>query len=61
MLKRCTEIDGTYVQAHLELFKLHNGINATNVLMNAIASNPDNMELKLTLGYWLLDNGMRKQ
>lgn len=59
MLKRCTEIDATYVQAHLELFKLHHGIHAAIILNKAIGSNPENMELKLTLGYWLLDNGMQ--
>lgn len=58
MLKRCTEIDATYVQAHLELFRLHRGSQAALILTDAIKANPDNLELRLAFGQWLLNNGM---
>lgn len=58
MLKRCTDIDETYVQAHLELFRLHNGIRSALLLEKAIKSNPLNMELRLVYGNWLIENGM---
>lgn len=57
MLKRCTEIDATYVQAHLELFRLHRGSQSALILTDAIKANPDNLELRLAFGHWLLNNG----
>lgn len=57
MFKRCTDIDATYVQAHLELFRLHSGHQAAVILSDAIKANPENVELKLTFGHWLLNNG----
>lgn len=59
MLKRCTEIDATYVQAHLELFRLHRGSQAALILTDAIKANPDNLELRLAFGQWLLNNGRK--
>lgn len=57
MFKRCTEIDATYVQAHLELFRLHRESQAAPILSDAIKANPDNVELRLAFGHWLLNNG----
>lgn len=57
MLRRCTDIDATYVQAHKELFRLHHGIRGARYLERAIKANPYNYELKYMYGYWLMDNG----
>lgn len=57
MFKRCTEIDATYVQAHLELFRLNRESQAALILSDAIKANPDNVELRLAFGHWLLNNG----
>lgn len=57
MFKRCTEIDATYVQAHLELFRLHRGSQAALILSDAIKANSENIELRLVFGHWLLNNG----
>lgn len=57
MFKRCTDIDTTYVQAHLELYRLHRGSFAALILNDAIKANPKNVELRLAYGQWLLNNG----
>lgn len=57
MFKRCIEIDATYVQAHLELFRLHGERRGALILTDAIKANPDNLDLRLAFGHWLLNNG----
>lgn len=57
MFRRCIEIDATYVQAHLELFRLHRERQGVLILSDAIKANPDNLELRLAYGHWLLNNG----
>lgn len=57
MLRRCIQIDATYIQAHLELYRLHPGSQAALILTDAMKANPDNLELGLTFGHWLLNHG----
>lgn len=57
MFKRCTDIDATYVQCWKELFRLFRGSQAALILSDAIKANSENVELRLTLGHWLLNNG----
>ncbi|XP_031633037.1 protein O-mannosyl-transferase TMTC1-like isoform X2 [Contarinia nasturtii] len=59
MMKRCIELDVTYVKAHLELFRLHGeGSRGALILTDAIKANPDNFKLRLAFGEWLLNNGL---
>lgn len=57
MLERCIVLESSYIPAYLDLFKLHRGIAAAKILRNAIKANPTDIELRIKLGYWLLDNG----
>lgn len=58
MMKRCIELDVTYVKAHLALFRMHGaGSQGALILTDAIKANPDNFKLRLAYGEWLLNNG----
>lgn len=58
MLERCINLEPAYVPAYLELFKLYRnqGIKSGQILSKAIQANPDNLELRLKFGYWLIEN-----
>lgn len=57
MLKRCTQLDGSHMKAHIELIKLHPGIEARSIFVNAIQMNPDKEDLRLFFGLWLYERG----
>lgn len=57
MLKKCIVLEPTYVPAHFELFTLHQGIPAGQILWQAIQANPNDMETRIKFGQWLMDNG----
>lgn len=60
MLEQCIYLEPAYVPAYLGLFKLYRnqGIKPGKMLSKAIQSNPNNLELRLKYGYWLIENRM---
>lgn len=57
MLKRCTQLDGSHIKAHIELIKLNPGFEARSIFRNAIQMNPNKDDLRLFFGRWLYERG----